>query len=282
MTYPFVAAKWFSAGAIIEVRALVIHFAEGGGTVQYFKDPRHSDGTPEDVSAHFVLQYDGTIVQMVRDEDADHCQHIDTGSWAYPGGLTRANGVAVLGLDVMGSTDHTRVNRYVQAIELEGHRDQGPNAAQAAALPKWVDERRAKFPTIRGLLGHGDIQNKACPGALIPWSLLGGHGVWEADVVPAAITDEAPKVVTTKAASNWYDLDGKTVLSTGHPALPARPSPYGVGTKRAIYATVNGLRRLVLVTPATVADPPVANCADAVAAEHERTRNAAIKAVEGI
>ena len=190
MTYPFVAAKWFSKGALTEVRGLVIHFAEGGGTVSYFTN------TTKDVSAHFVLQYDGTIVQMVRDEDADHCQHISYGSWAYPGGLNRANGVAVLGSDVMDQQDPTRVNRYVQAIEIEGFRATGPNPAQTSALATWVAERRTKYPAMRGLLGHGDVQDKACPGALIPWALLGGHGPFTEEPMGLKLTQPTSGPVT--------------------------------------------------------------------------------------
>lgn len=283
VTYPFVQAKWYSPGAIAEVRALVIHFAEGGGTVGYFQN------TTRDVSSHFVLQYDGTIVQMVKDGDADHCQHVDTGSWSYPGDLTRANGVAVLGSDVMDNADHTRVNRYVHAIEIEGFRATGMNTAQEASLIAWVAERRAKFPTIRGLLGHGDVQNKACPGPLIPWDRLGGHGLTQGgDVTPLSITDELPKEVQVPVGTPYLDLDGKTVLDDGPSAfLDWRPSPFSITPGfHAIYATVNGIRRLVLVqgVPArNPADPTpfsAKDMTDAKAAQLERDRAAAIAAIE--
>lgn len=104
-----------------------------------------------------------------------------------------------------------------------------------------------------------------------------------ADVIPAPITDETPKIVTV-AAGTWYELDG-TVLSAGHPALPARPSPYGVGTKRAIYAEIppgSNKRRVVLVNPKSVIPVPTPDCTGPVAAEHERTRQAAIDAVTGV
>lgn len=179
MSYPFVPARYYSRGTLEEVRALVVHFAEGGGTVSFLQHP------DKDVSATFVIQYSGRIVQMVADGDSDHCQHISYGAWSYPGGLSRLNGLAVLGADVMNSTDPTRVNRFVRAVEIEGFRADGPNPAQVAALVALVADQRAKYPELRGLLGHGDIQNKACPGALIPWDLLGGHGLFtrEADVL---------------------------------------------------------------------------------------------------
>lgn len=71
------------------------------------------------------------------------------------------------------------------------------------------------------------------------------------------ITDQTPKLVTTKPNSTWYDLDG-TVLSTGHSALPERLSPYGVGNKRAIF----GGSGIVLVVPATVKPLPTGPAAD--------------------
>lgn len=105
-----------------------------------------------------------------------------------------------------------------------------------------------------------------------------------ADVIPAPITDETPKLVTV-AAGTWYDLDG-SVLSTNHPPLAdPRPSPYAVGTKRAIYAEIppgSNRRRIVLVTPKTISPIPAPDCTGPVAAEHERTRQAAIDAVTGV
>jgi len=93
------------------------------------------------------------------------------------------------------------------------------------------------------------------------WRLAGKERI-----VAAPITDETPKLVTTAENSTWFELDGKTVLSKGHPALGQRPSPYGVGTKRAIYANVPDAahRRIVLVVPATVAPVPSPACADQV------------------
>ncbi|HEU4571537.1 MAG TPA: N-acetylmuramoyl-L-alanine amidase [Candidatus Limnocylindrales bacterium] len=240
MTYPFVQAKWFSAGKREEVRALAFHFAEGGGTVGYFENPtRGNPPKPVDVSATFVIEYSGRIVQMVRDDDVDHCQHISYGTWSYPGGLSRSRGVAVLGADVMNQTDATRVNRYVQAIELEGFRAKGPNPAQEAALIALVAERRARFPELRGLLGHGDIQNKACPGALIPWDKLGGHGLFEeGDDVQTTVTIKtfpAPRVF--RAAAGITTI--RRFTGTGEVAGIAAPYSASVDAAVEIEQTDN-------------------------------------------
>lgn len=234
MTYPFVAAKYFSRGALAECRALVVHFAEGGSTVHYFQNPtRGNPPQPVDVSAHFVIEYSGRIVQMVRDGDADHCQHLSYGSWSYAGGLGPQVGKSVLGTDLWDQSDATRVNRYVQAIELEGFRSKGPNDAQIASLKALIAERRAKYgPQLRGLLGHGDIQNKACPGALIPWHELGGHGVWITTTTPDApevpmntfliAPDARAGRITVKGAGHYYlRLRDATRHGPIDPASPA-------------------------------------------------------------
>ena len=165
MAYPFVQAKWYTPDAIVDVRALVVHMAEGGGTVGYLRNP------PRDVSAHYVVEYSGRIVQMVRDGDASHSLHTSpepyrTASYGiYSPDIARA----VLG---DGWADP---NRYLHAVEVEGFRAAGPNVAQIASLVELVADLRARFP-LRGLLGHRDIQDKPCPGGLIPWPALGGHG----------------------------------------------------------------------------------------------------------
>lgn len=74
--------------------------------------------------------------------------------------------------------------------------------------------------------------------------------VKEADVAQAPIDNVTPLYVDF-AGGNFYDLDGKTVQSTGHAALAKRFSPYGAAGKRAIFATPGGAdRRLVLVNAA--------------------------------
>lgn len=82
------------------------------------------------------------------------------------------------------------------------------------------------------------------------------------DMKPAPITDERPGVTIDAAAgADWYDVDNVTKLGDGVDApMTGRPSPYGVGTfgsggRRAIYVTLSGLRRTVLITPTAVHEP---------------------------
>lgn len=96
-------------------------------------------------------------------------------------------------------------------------------------------------------------------GTLDELHTLAGKG---STMTPAPITDKAPKFIDTKAG-NYYDLDG-TVRSGGHDAALNVLSPYGVGSKRAIFAGTAG-SVIVLVIP-TAIRPVTADCDAAVAA----------------
>lgn len=92
-----------------------------------------------------------------------------------------------------------------------------------------------------------------------------------------AIITEVPALVDLAAGSALFDLDGKTKLATISLPLTNRASPYGVANNmRAVYATVGGQRRVVLVLPSSTAAPPASNVvvaqAQAVATERARLR----------
>lgn len=218
VSYDFVQARWYTAGAIREYRAIVVHMAEGGGTVGYLAK------VDRDVSASHVIEYSGRIVQMVKDGDASHGQYTSPEPYttASFGIYSSSIGKAVLG---DGWAD---VNRYVFAVEIEGFRATGPNAVQVASLKALVADLRARHPSLRGLLGHRDIQDKACPGGLIPWAAIGGHGLFVEDndmfpvvtVTPLAAPNPRKFVIAAGVRVNGYD--------------PARP---GVVVKSAIGPT---------------------------------------------
>jgi hypothetical protein len=273
MSYPFVAAYAKYGTRKGPIKAFVVHMAEGCGTFGFLSRPNERG-----VSVHYVIEYTGRIVQMVRESEA-------TGS-INPNDLRTTDDAAVFGATVgkavMGDW-WKDPNSATITCEIEGFAAAGPNAAQHGSLKTLVKDVRSRFPTM-GLLGHRDFQDyKPCPGKLIHWSELGGHGPaqQETDVTRAPITDQTPKMVTANDGHTWRDLDGTTVLAKDRPALVARLSPYGInGGLRAIYSTLAG-HPIVIIDPATTTDLPVVtpNCDAAVKAEHDRVKAAAVAAV---
>lgn len=89
------------------------------------------------------------------------------------------------------------------------------------------------------------------------------------------VTDETPKLITTAPGTTWYELDGKTVASpgAGHGPLAPRVSPCARGSFREIFATVDGIRRTVLVKPATIVPIPT---------DLDRVKKAAIAAIQAV
>jgi len=210
MSYSFVAAKYYTPGGMVEPRAIVIHFAEGGGTVSWLTHPTN------DNSSHFVIEYSGRIVQMVKDADAGHSLHV-----GRPYGPPAAGDSGIFSLDVAKAVLGSGIgdpNAYIFAVEIEGYAANGPNPAQATSLGALVHDLHARHPSVRGLLGHRDFQNyKVCPGGRIPWAALGGHGLFVKPPVTATGGDmlavvrditrfKVPRTLTTKVGVlNGYD-----------------------------------------------------------------------------
>jgi len=274
--YPFVPAYVQLGVRKGPVMAFVVHMAEGGGTVSFLSKPN-----PRDVSVHYVIEYTGRIVQMVLESEA-------TGS-INPNDLRTTDDPLIFGATVrqavMGAWDNDP-NSAVITVELEGFAAAGPNAAQHGSLRTLVDDVRTRFPRM-GLLGHRDFQDyKPCPGKLIHWPDLGGHGV--------ATTEELVKTVLTIPPTTAI------LPNTGVPVLdqPAGTLIYTtkVGDKfpllgqagtsyHALRMPGNVLGYLAhgsVASTEPIPAPAPPDCTDAVAAEHERTRAAAIAAVEAI
>jgi hypothetical protein len=78
-----------------------------------------------------------------------------------------------------------------------------------------------------------------------------------------AITSEVPAEITVAKGAGWYDLDGVTRLATASTALSWRASPWASGPQRAMYATIAGVRRVVLVKPLSVRPVPAEDADEA-------------------
>jgi hypothetical protein len=191
MAFPFVQAFHDLGPRGEPILGFTIHMAEGGGTVG-FLSRQNRDG----VSVHYVIERSGRIVQMLLESHMHTSIRIQNKNSSNA--IRQANdpdgffghGAAVA---VLGDTADTRTtigpNNSTIAVEIEGFAKKGPNEEQKAALVALVADVRKRHPKI-GLLGHRDHNIKGCPGRLIPWDRLGGHG-------PAAGGGAMPGVEST-------------------------------------------------------------------------------------
>jgi hypothetical protein len=227
MAYRFVSSFHDLGPRRGPILALTVHVAEGGGTVGFLhKQNNHG------VSVHWVIEYDGDIVQMLR-EDHMHTsiriRNVDGSSALrvgddpdgfFGGTATRA----VLG-DWAYIKNSLGPNHATLAVELEGFAKAGPNAAQKKALGRLIADLRTSYPKL-GLLGHRDHNVKTCPGKRIPWADYGGHAV-------ATLMEEPKGDPMILSFSLLYDLSsGATIHHT-----PGGPST-GTTDKAHVVETV--------------------------------------------
>lgn len=247
----FVPARYDYGPLNIPVRGFGLHMAEGGGTVGYL-----ANNPARGVSVHFVVQYDGDIVQMLAIDHACGGMNPDdrsTNKVYYGHDIL----VAVLG------TYWTDPNAATIQVEIEGFAKDGPNPKQVAALLALAAELRIRVPSIRGAIGHADqTDTKKCPGTTPAmrgvFDSIGGHGVWSSDPVPMPIVSTVPVLISAPKGKR-YDVDGKTVLATEGIALIDRYSPYKVENgMHAFYGSQGGgVIRVMLAKPLTVEPIPI-------------------------
>lgn len=250
MAYPFVAAPdhWSRNG--VPVKAIAIHHAEGGGTVSWLTRP---DGN----SSHYVVEYSGRVVQMVREDRAAGSinptlvRTTNDAPFTFEGVVVRYGVIA--NQECLGA--HWRnPNAAVIAIEVEGFAKDGPNDKQRVALRQLVDDIRDRHPGV-GVLGHRDWQSyKACPGRKIPWGDYGGHGkpqaAEEPDMRPFPVTLD-PKVAAIRVGAQLYNLDLSTTDAPKVSNAPAASSPFSYRTGgvryRGVFVATAGVPHLWLV-----------------------------------
>lgn len=292
MSYPFVKAGAPSYGIRKgPALGLLYHMAEGGNTVAYLS---HS-GVPRGVSVHAVCDYSGRVTQMLNWEMASGSLNPRDTSSDKPY-FGHSHLVDVLGLY------WNDPNSAVLSMEIEGFASRGPNPAQIDGAVAWGEDMKARFSALRGALGHADQTNtKACPGTSTNMRLVfegvGGHGLWH----PQGGTQQPP--VLEEPVSTFKPAPGRFAVPVGTPIFDA-PNGKAISTVQANSAYVNGMLtvlggisgwRVCVVNSLTAAwvaadkgqdFPPVVpaapDCTNAVAAEHERTRQAAIDAVTAI
>lgn len=262
MGYPFVQGISYGPRKG-PVKAFVIHMAEGAGTVGYLRD----DATPpaRGVSVHYVLEYSGRVVQMLKESDA-------SGS-INPKSLRTTEGPAPYGAKVrkrvMGLWDHDP-NSAVISLEIEGFAHDGPNSAQDAALVKLVNDVRSRYPDM-GLLGHRDFQDyKACPGTRILWGSIGGHGPRTEGAM--LVSNVVPSLISAVKGTIWRTCAGTITDTAGlHGPITDSYSPFeGVinGSHfRAFYLRgfADGVPRLGFIHNPDLTSkpvPPATGCPD--------------------
>lgn len=248
-TYPFVPARWYTAGGMREARAILWHMAEGYSTVEYLTHPRIN------VSCHYVIERGGDIVQMVKLTDASHSAHI-----AIDPDDADASDCGIydprIARQVLGSAGWADVNAYVVAVEVEGFRKDGPNLLQRDAIERLAFDLRATVPTLRGNLGHRDVQDyKSCPGCLFPWDRIGGHGPFGE---PMGVDDMALQLPSKVRSDYRLDLPKDTPWWTNS-ALTGKPTgKVGPVTVEYFGATIGEASRAVRIgTGAPYADKTV-------------------------
>lgn len=220
MAYTFV--QGIDYGPRRGTRGLAIHMAEGDHPVAWLRRRPGETSVAwrsrvRGVSANFVIDLDGTIVQMV--------------AWGRASGSMNphdeSDSVGFYRQDycdeVLGAGEPDP-NAWSISVEMAGFRANGPTADQLRALLELTAEARRRYPTLRGAFGHADqTKTKGCPGQaprmLDYWGRV-GHGLWR----------------KTMAATDGLDqLDGSgggsQTFAVGTPVFD-RPGGTQVGTIR--------------------------------------------------
>lgn len=260
MSFPFIASYIRLGTAKGPRRAVVWHFAEGGNTVAYL-----AKQNPNGVSVHYVIEYTGRVVQMLRLDEA----HTSIRTTAIrltddaDGFYGRTAAKAVLG-EWADTRTTSGPNHASLAVEIEGFAASGPNAKQMAAMADLWSYLSGKYPGIRSL-GHRDFADyKACPGRKIPWAAVGGHGpaTDEEPMRPFPIGID-PKIVDIKVGAQLYNLDLTTTdapkVSLGNDKRSEYTYRTGGVNYRVVEVTTDGVPHLWLVRVSdclSIVEPP--------------------------
>jgi N-acetyl-anhydromuramyl-L-alanine amidase AmpD len=126
--------------------------------------------TRTQVSAHYVIADDGSVVQMLN--DYMRAWHAGRGSW---------------GKD-------TDINSSSIGIELDNNGTEAFSEAQITSLMSLLTKLKKEFGIpVQNIIGHSDIapSRKNDPSVLFPWKILAenGFGLWRDDTMETAPID---------------------------------------------------------------------------------------------
>ncbi len=141
----------------LPVTILVLHYTgmeTGQAAIDRLKDPEAK------VSAHYVVEEDGNIIQMVQDND--RAWHAGVSSW---NGLSDINSASI-GIEIVNGGHDYGLPDY-------------PEEQIGAVL--WLSQAIIKRHNIkpRNVVGHSDVApgRKIDPGEKFPWHLLAAEGI---------------------------------------------------------------------------------------------------------
>lgn len=130
--------------------------------------------TRTQVSAHYVIADDGSVVQMLN--DYLRAWHAGNGSW---GKITDINSASI-------------------GIELDNNGFEPFSEAQITSLMALLSKLKKEYNIpIQNIIGHSDIapSRKVDPSTLFPWKVLAdnGFGLWKDDVLEPAPANFNPE-----------------------------------------------------------------------------------------
>jgi N-acetylmuramoyl-L-alanine amidase CwlA len=200
----------------MEVDQITIHVTEGtaASARSWFNDPR------ADVSAHYLVNKNGTIDQFV--DERDTAQH--------NGFVDRPTAPLVL------LRPGVNPNVWSIGIEHEGRGNEELTPAQRAASTWLISDICRRRPAIkldrRHIVGHHEVRaGKTCPGKInvdaLVAAVTAGWAPLVAQVAPPSARPPAPQVVWSDYLSDWLVVT-RVVSETEWYFVPAK----AMGTAR--------------------------------------------------
>jgi hypothetical protein len=289
---PYPAARDYGPRGRWPTLAVTWHVAEGKDVAQYLsRDPVRG------VSVHYTVEQqtdrwkDGEVVRCLPEDrisgsiDPRTIRRGDDPGGYYGASHAKA-AIGVLWPD-------TSPNVLVISVEVAGFAREGPTEAQQRSMVALWDELKARYRKVIPL-GHRDWQDvKPCPGKAAAmkaaFSAMGGHGTEYSEARHVSTHDYVTgRVCTVRDGTKLYDYPGGLAIGTVDPPLTRDYLGHDAsGDYALISSELDGQSRTAWVKAKAASrirpgPGPAPDCADAVAAEHERIKAAAVAAIEAL